>query len=72
MEAARSNFYTAQSLAPHMFEPFFNGALLAFKLGDFQVAALPFPSHVLHLIAPPRCVRLGRIRAGAEGAQGVP
>ena len=36
MEAARSNFYTAQSLAPHMFEPFFNGALLAYKLGDFQ------------------------------------
>ena len=38
VEAARSNFYTAQSLAPHMFEPFFNGALLAFKLGDFQDA----------------------------------
>ena len=23
-------------MAPHMFEPFFNGALLAYKLGDFQ------------------------------------
>ena len=38
IDAARSNFSTAQELAPHMFEPFFNGALLAFKLGDFQEA----------------------------------
>ena len=36
IDAARSNFSTAHSLAPHMFEPCFNGALLAFKLGDFQ------------------------------------
>ena len=36
IEAARSNFTTVQQLAPHMFEPFFNGALLAYKLGDFQ------------------------------------
>jgi len=33
---ARSNFATAQRLAPYVFESFFNGALLAFKLGDFQ------------------------------------
>lgn len=33
---ARSNFATSQRLAPYIFEPFFNGALLAFKLGDFQ------------------------------------
>jgi tetratricopeptide repeat protein 8 len=36
IDAARSNFSTAHGLAPHMFEPCFNGALLAFKLGDFQ------------------------------------
>ena len=36
VDQARSNFYTASRLAPHMFEPYFNGALLAFKLGDFQ------------------------------------
>eukprot|EP00741_Cyanophora_paradoxa_P011225 tig00020554_g10845.t1 len=36
VEQARGNFATAQRLAPVMFEPFFNGALLAFKLGDFQ------------------------------------
>ena len=38
IDAARSNFRTVQSIAPHMFEPFFNGALLAYKLGDFQEA----------------------------------
>ena len=27
-----------QQLAPHMFEAFFNGALLAYKLGEFQEA----------------------------------
>ena len=27
---------TAYRLAPHMFEPYFNGALVAFKLGDCQ------------------------------------
>ena len=36
VDAARSNFRTVQEMAPHMFEPFFNGALLAYKLGDFQ------------------------------------
>mmetsp|Transcript_21676 Transcript_21676/g.35870 ORF Transcript_21676/g.35870 Transcript_21676/m.35870 type:complete len:504 (-) Transcript_21676:149-1660(-) len=36
VEQARSNFQNAARLAPIMFEPFFNGALLAFKLGDFQ------------------------------------
>ena len=36
IEAARSNFRQVQTMAPHMFEPFFNGALLAYKLGDFQ------------------------------------
>ena len=38
IEAARSNFRAVQGMAPHMFEPFFNGALLAYKLGDFQEA----------------------------------
>jgi len=38
IDAARANFRTVQSMAPHLFEPFFNGALLAFKLGDFQEA----------------------------------
>ena len=36
VDAARSNFRAVQTMAPHMFEPFFNGALLAYKLGDFQ------------------------------------
>jgi tetratricopeptide repeat protein 8 len=36
VDQARSNFQTALKLAPHMFEPFFNGALVAFKLGDCQ------------------------------------
>jgi tetratricopeptide repeat protein 8 len=38
IDAARSNFHTVQQLAPHMFEPFYNGALLAYKLGEFQQA----------------------------------
>jgi len=52
VDAARSNFHTVQQLAPHMFEPFFNGALLAYKLGDFQEsyelaqkALQAFPEH---------------------------
>mmetsp|Transcript_14346 Transcript_14346/g.34067 ORF Transcript_14346/g.34067 Transcript_14346/m.34067 type:complete len:509 (-) Transcript_14346:210-1736(-) len=52
IDAARSNFQTVQEMAPYMFEPFFNGALLAFKLGDFQEsyelvmkAILAFPEH---------------------------
>lgn len=35
-EAARSNFEGAHQIAAHLFEPLFNSALLAFKLGDFQ------------------------------------
>jgi tetratricopeptide (TPR) repeat protein len=44
--------HVAQELAPYMFEPFFNGALLAYKLGDFQEAhalatkaLVAFPEH---------------------------
>jgi len=36
VDQARSNFQAAARLAAHMFEPSFNGALLSFKLGDFQ------------------------------------
>ena len=36
VDQARSNFTTASELADHMFEPFFNAALLSFKMGDFQ------------------------------------
>mmetsp|Transcript_31986 Transcript_31986/g.83693 ORF Transcript_31986/g.83693 Transcript_31986/m.83693 type:complete len:163 (+) Transcript_31986:1409-1897(+) len=36
IDAARSHFRAVQATAPHLFEPFFNGALLAYKLGDFQ------------------------------------
>jgi tetratricopeptide repeat protein 8 len=36
VDQARSNFQTAQKMADFMFEPFFNGAFLAFKMGDFQ------------------------------------
>jgi len=52
VDAARANFTTVQEMAPYMFEPFFNGALLAFKLGDFQEsfdqatkALAAFPDH---------------------------
>lgn len=38
VEQARSNFQTGYKLAPHLFEPFFNAALVAFKLGDCQEA----------------------------------
>ena len=38
IDAARSNFRVVQGMAMHLFEPFFNGALLAYKLGDFQEA----------------------------------
>jgi tetratricopeptide repeat protein 8 len=38
IDAARSNFRVVQGMASHLFEPFFNGALLAYKLGDFQEA----------------------------------
>lgn len=33
---ARSNFQASQRIAPYMFESFFNGALLAYKLGNHQ------------------------------------
>ena len=53
IDAARSNFQAVQQLAPQMFEPFFNGALLAYKLGEFQEsydlaqkALAAFPDHV--------------------------
>eukprot|EP00742_Colponemidia_sp_Colp-10_P002553 GILJ01002728.1.p1 GENE.GILJ01002728.1~~GILJ01002728.1.p1 ORF type:complete len:475 (+),score=75.08 GILJ01002728.1:857-2281(+) len=36
IDPARSNFSTAMRLAEFMYEPAFNGALLSFKLGDFQ------------------------------------
>jgi len=52
VEQARAHFQTAGQLAPHMFEPFFNGALVAFKLGDCQEsfdlaqkALSAFPDH---------------------------
>eukprot|EP01006_Ploeotia_vitrea_P022084 TRINITY_DN54499_c0_g1_i1.p1 TRINITY_DN54499_c0_g1~~TRINITY_DN54499_c0_g1_i1.p1 ORF type:complete len:486 (-),score=258.48 TRINITY_DN54499_c0_g1_i1:42-1499(-) len=53
IEMARSNFETARNLAPHLFEPFYNGALLAYKLGDteqsFQMAhqsLAVYPGHM--------------------------
>lgn len=39
-EAARSNLKMAQTLAPYLFEPFYNGALLAYRHGDLQEAFL--------------------------------
>eukprot|EP00736_Rhodelphis_marinus_P008008 Rmarinus@m.16909 len=36
VEAARSNFAQSCRLSEFMFEPLYNSALLAFKLGDFQ------------------------------------
>jgi tetratricopeptide repeat protein 8 len=38
MERARAHFATAQTVAPMLHEGWFNGALLAFKSGDFQEA----------------------------------
>ena len=38
VEAAQANFTLAQQIAPFLFQPFFNGALLAYKLGNFQDA----------------------------------
>uniref|UniRef100_A0A7S3UNH3 UDP-N-acetylglucosamine--peptide N-acetylglucosaminyltransferase SPINDLY n=1 Tax=Heterosigma akashiwo TaxID=2829 RepID=A0A7S3UNH3_HETAK len=38
IEAARAAFKTAQGLAPFAYEPFYNGALIAYKLGEFQEA----------------------------------
>jgi len=36
VEQARSNFLHSIQLNPHVFEPVFNAALLAYKLGEFQ------------------------------------
>ncbi|CAE7581589.1 Ttc8 [Symbiodinium sp. KB8] len=36
VEQAQAHFATAMRLAAHLFEPAFNGGLLAFKLGEFQ------------------------------------
>lgn len=38
IDQARSSFQTAQRIAPFMYEPYYNGALLAYKLGSFQEA----------------------------------
>ena len=38
MEAAQASLLSAQQLAPHLFEPHFNGALFAFKAGNFSDA----------------------------------
>eukprot|EP01105_Mastigella_eilhardi_P001988 TRINITY_DN1241_c0_g1_i1.p2 TRINITY_DN1241_c0_g1~~TRINITY_DN1241_c0_g1_i1.p2 ORF type:complete len:548 (-),score=185.42 TRINITY_DN1241_c0_g1_i1:2183-3799(-) len=35
-EGARSSFLTAQQYAPYLHDPFYNGAVLLYKLGDFQ------------------------------------
>eukprot|EP00620_Florenciella_sp_RCC1587_P002546 CAMPEP_0182602682 /NCGR_PEP_ID=MMETSP1324-20130603/92116_1 /TAXON_ID=236786 /ORGANISM="Florenciella sp., Strain RCC1587" /LENGTH=504 /DNA_ID=CAMNT_0024820607 /DNA_START=61 /DNA_END=1576 /DNA_ORIENTATION=- len=44
VEAAQANFATAQKLAPYLFEPFYNSALLAYKMGNFQDAFLQVSS----------------------------
>lgn len=36
IEQARSNFLTASRIHDFMFEPVYNGALLAYKVGDYQ------------------------------------
>ena len=38
-EAGKSNFEAARSLAEHVFEPFYNQALLAFKTETFRRAS---------------------------------
>lgn len=38
VEAARASFRSAARLAPHLYEAQFNGALLAYKVGQFQEA----------------------------------
>ena len=35
-DAAQAFFLSTQNKAPHLFQPFFNGALLAYKLGNLQ------------------------------------
>lgn len=48
-----------QNLAPHLFEPFFNGALLAYKLGDFQ-ESFDLASKVRGALAPSPALRQSR------------
>ena len=36
IEQAKSNFTSAVKLSPFYFEPLYNGALLAYKIGDYQ------------------------------------
>ena len=36
LELSRHYFHTAIGIAPHLFEPAFNGALIALKCGDYQ------------------------------------
>lgn len=36
IESAKSNFITSAEMAEHTFEPFYNNALVSFKMGDFQ------------------------------------
>jgi tetratricopeptide repeat protein 8 len=38
VEAARANFGSAARLGEHLHEPLYNGALLAYKMGDFAEA----------------------------------
>lgn len=35
-EQARSNFQVAERLAPHLFEPMYNNALIAYDIGDYE------------------------------------
>jgi tetratricopeptide repeat protein 8 len=51
-EAARASFAAARKLAPHLYEPFYNSAVLAYRQGDHQEAYVlvqgalaAFPSH---------------------------
>jgi len=38
LQKAKGSFEAAEKLAPHLHEPFYNSALLAQKIGNFQVA----------------------------------
>lgn len=44
VESAQADYSSAQEIAPQLFQPYFNGALLAYKLGNFQdaFAMVPF------------------------------
>lgn len=52
VDQAASNFHSAAQHAPHMFQPFYNSALIAFKLGNCQesftqaqMALAAYPEH---------------------------